>query len=86
MNTTGMISCRDVTLALHSSARAATVAEVKRPSLGWHNIHNHHQLMEAYYFYYYYYSTCLIEGIGHSGELTSNLTSTTTFIYTTKKK
>ena len=60
MNTTAMISSRDVTLALHSSTRAATVAELQRPSFGWRNIHSHHRLMEGYY----YYSTCLIEGIG----------------------
>ena len=82
MNTTAMISYRDFTLTLHSSARAATLAEVQRPSLGWCNIHSCHRLMEAYY----YYSTCLIEGIGHSGELSSNLrllkknTVTTTFV------
>ena len=58
MNTTAMISSRDVTLALHSSTRAATVAELQRPSFGWRNIHSRHRLIEAYY-----YSTCLIEGI-----------------------
>ena len=38
-----------VTLALDLAATAAAVAEARRPSLGWRNIHSRYRLTEAYY-------------------------------------